>query len=167
MKQISSHYKVSTSGDIYKYRSQKKVWQKCAVNYAGQGRYGIVSMNGRNAYIHVVVFKAYNDIDKIPVGMQIDHIDNNHHNNHYTNLRMITRSENARKAIKRSHEGNKLNHHLTYKKVRIKFLETGKVKTFKSITRASKELEIPQQSIVDNLKGRTKNCHKKYKCIYA
>ena len=57
--------------------------------------------NGKitNFYIHQLVIKAF--IGPRPEKMDVDHIDRNRQNNHISNLRYVTRSENNRNAEKR------------------------------------------------------------------
>lgn len=47
-------------------------------------------------YIHRLVYETY--VGEVPKGKTIDHIDNNPFNNHYTNLQIMTQSDNSSKA---------------------------------------------------------------------
>jgi len=47
-------------------------------------------------YVHRWVWKAF--VGEIPLGFVIDHIDNNKKNNHLSNLQLLSRTDNLRKA---------------------------------------------------------------------
>ena len=54
---------------------------------------------------HVLVYKIFNDMDKLPVGYTIDHLDNDKLNNKLNNLELVTRGENSKREWnRRSHE---------------------------------------------------------------
>ena len=54
---------------------------------------------------HVLVYKVFNDTDKLPVGYTIDHLDNDKLNNKLNNLELVTRGENSKRGWnRRSHE---------------------------------------------------------------
>lgn len=58
-----------------------------------QTGYRKVSVRRRPAYIHRLVFSAF--VGPIPKGLEIDHIDGSRTNNHLSNLRVVTKRENA------------------------------------------------------------------------
>lgn len=49
-------------------------------------------------FISRLVYSVFNG--QIPENMEVDHIDNNPLNNHYTNLQLLTRSDNVKKIFK-------------------------------------------------------------------
>lgn len=51
----------------------------------------------RRVMIHIAVAEAW--IGERPEGFEVDHIDRNPHNNHYTNLRYVTHSEQMKNRI--------------------------------------------------------------------
>ena len=54
---------------------------------------------------HVLVYKIFNDMDKLPVGYTIDHLDNDKLNNKLNNLELVTRGENSKREWdRRSHK---------------------------------------------------------------
>ena len=48
-----------------------------------------------NEYLHRDVYCYYNNMEMIPKGYAIHHIDHNHDNNNIENLQMLTRGEHA------------------------------------------------------------------------
>jgi hypothetical protein len=58
--------------------------------------YVIVSINGKNQYLHCVVWKAFNG--DISEGYELDHIDCNKLNNSLYNLELVTHQENMKRA---------------------------------------------------------------------
>lgn len=58
--------------------------------------YCIVSVNGKNQYLHRIVWEGFNG--KIPEGYEIDHKDCNKLNNSLYNLEMVTHQENMKRA---------------------------------------------------------------------
>ena len=62
-------------------------------------------------FVHILVAECW--LGPKPEGMECDHIDRNIHNNHYTNLRYVTRSENHENRVF-SEEGRRRNGDITY-----------------------------------------------------
>lgn len=56
-------------------------------------------LNGKqiHKFVHVLVAECW--LGPKPEGMECDHIDNDRHNNHYTNLRYVTKQENLEKRV--------------------------------------------------------------------
>lgn len=46
---------------------------------------------------HVLVYEIFNDMDKLPIGYTIDHLDNDKLNNKLNNLELVTRGENSKR----------------------------------------------------------------------
>lgn len=61
-------------------------------------------------FVHVLVAECW--LGKKPDGLEIDHIDRNRKNNHYTNLRYVTREQNHENRVF-SEEGRKRNGEIT------------------------------------------------------
>ena len=71
--------------------------RKDTANYRGNGNKYLrvtLSVNGKyyERYIHQMVAETY--LGSRPEGMVVDHIDGDIHNNHYTNLEYVSRTEN-------------------------------------------------------------------------
>lgn len=58
-------------------------------------RYFRVQFDGKYYRQHRILYQLYNNIELDP-SQEIDHVDGNRHNNSFENLRICTRSENAR-----------------------------------------------------------------------
>ena len=58
--------------------------------------YVIVSFNGRNKYLHRIVWQAF--VGDVPEGYEIDHVDCNKMNNALYNLELVTHQENMKRA---------------------------------------------------------------------
>lgn len=56
-------------------------------------------LNGKQVhrFVHILVAECWHGAK--PDGLECDHIDNNIHNNHYKNLRYVTRAENLAKRV--------------------------------------------------------------------
>ena len=61
------------------------------------GYYAVSTNNLPEKYIHRMVALHFVDNDDPEVKTCVDHIDGNKHNNHYTNLEWVTRSENHKR----------------------------------------------------------------------
>lgn len=81
---------VSNKGRV---RKDKIKYLRATVHKSG---YVIVSINGKNKYLHVVVWEAFNG--KIEDGYEIDHKDCNKLNNNLYNLEKVTHKENMQRA---------------------------------------------------------------------
>lgn len=90
----NSPYYCSEDGDIYNLEKNIKMKPEHSGKYFRfQGAY---NLNHKKFLIHRAVWEAFNG--PIPDGMDIDHIDNNPHNNALSNLQMVSHSENCKKA---------------------------------------------------------------------
>ena len=100
-----------------------------------------------NVYIHRLNYIHHNNGTPIPYGMEIDHIDQDKSNNHISNLRLSTVSQNRK---------NKTYNMNTIIKKKIPIIACNNVKifTFESISSCSKALGIPQGLISMSLMGK-------------
>lgn len=69
-------------------------------------------LNGKQVhrFVHILVAECWHGAK--PEGLECDHIDRNRHNNHYTNLRYVTRAENHKNRVF-SEEGKRHNGEVT------------------------------------------------------
>ena len=109
MKQIANYpdYKVDVDGTIISYKGVEPRVLKPQLVSQSQKKYLAVGLfnehnrrNGRGEkvprfqYIHRLVYETY--MGAIPENLEVDHIDENPHNNHLENLRLVTPKQNTR-----------------------------------------------------------------------
>lgn len=86
-KPYDDYYFVSNDGDVYSL--YKKGLLKHSIDKDGYHR---VDIHGKHMKIHKLVYLVW--IGDIPIGLQINHIDDNKNNNYYKNLYAGTQQEN-------------------------------------------------------------------------
>ena len=74
----------------------KKCDNRFLRNHVHKSGYVIVSFNGKNKYLHRIVYNAF--CGDIPFGYEIDHKDCNKLNNALYNLELVTHSQNMHRA---------------------------------------------------------------------
>lgn len=88
-------YEVNCDGTIFRNARSKRVLKCWKHSHNSNSEYWClnVTINKkiRKVYIHKVVAECW--LGKKPEGYEVDHIDRNSLNNHYTNLRYVTKSE--------------------------------------------------------------------------
>ena len=92
-----SNYDVTEDGQVWSRRKQR--FMKLSEHRCKYLFVQLVDDNGlaHNRYVHRLVASMFIPTDD--PSLQIDHIDGNKHNNHYTNLRWVTNRENAHAAM--------------------------------------------------------------------
>jgi hypothetical protein len=106
MKEIKNyrHYKVGEDGTVISYKfSKQKVLKPQMVTQSKKKYLAVGLYNEDNKrtkygktptmhYLHRLVWEAY--VGEIPAELEIEHIDQNPHNCHLSNLKLVTRKEN-------------------------------------------------------------------------
>jgi len=108
MKEVNGYpkYKINEKGEVFSY-FQPKPRKLKPRKVSQKGKYLQVSLYNENCrrhpvtndklpdqiYLHDLVYENF--IGDKPKGMTIDHIDNNAHNNHVSNLQLMTQGENS------------------------------------------------------------------------
>lgn len=96
---FNGRYMISENGDV------KSCWQKTREGslldqgfHEGYYRIGM-QLQGKTKYfkVHRLVALAWGMLSDIKEDIQIDHVDGNKLNNHYTNLQRATNAENVKK----------------------------------------------------------------------
>lgn len=109
IKSLNFLYEVNENGTIFRnVKSKKQLKIKLDFHHSEYGYYcTFVHIGGRKpdskvirVMIHRVVAECW--LGPCPDDMEVDHIDRNAHNNHYTNLRYVTHSEQMKN---RNHSG--------------------------------------------------------------
>ena len=101
--------------------------------------------------VHHLVYCVFNDLDSIPEGYVIDHIDADKTNNNLNNLRLITLSENVKNAIY-STKTNK-----TAKPVIQMTLNDEFIAEFPSVSEAARVLKLDNSTISKVCRGVNKS----------
>ena len=98
-------YEIDTLGNVYsnkQARHFKSTDGRLKQRLVSQGGYKQVSLytNGtkkpKQLLVHRLVYQNF--VGEIPDGMQIDHIDNDKHNNEVENLQVLSATDNMKKA---------------------------------------------------------------------
>ena len=94
IKSLNFLYEVNENGTILRnVKSKKQIKIKLDMHHSDYGYYvAFVRFKGKptRVMIHKVVAECW--LGEKPAGLEIDHIDRNAHNNHFTNLRYVTKS---------------------------------------------------------------------------
>lgn len=99
---MNTHYEISEYGTV-RNTDSGNVLKPVPLKESGRLRV-LIYNNGKrkDMKIHRLVYEAF--YGPIPKDMTVDHIDENKFNNHYTNLRLLTASENIRIFREHHHE---------------------------------------------------------------
>lgn len=95
IKSLDFLYEISEDGRIFRnVKSKKQLKIKLDMHHSKTGYYVTFvrhKKKPKRIMIHRVVAECW--LGECPQGYEVDHIDRNSHNNHYTNLRYVTKSE--------------------------------------------------------------------------
>lgn len=164
IKSLQFLYEVNENGTIFrnvKSKKQLKIILDC--HHSKKGYYvTFVNIKGkvRRVMIHSVVAECW--LGDRPDGMEIDHIDRNPHNNHYTNLRYVTHSEQMKNRVLSDRiiktATNNCLEWVDKVKRPVKIVGRGEERTFESLTACRKYLaavyNVGEQSIKKRLTDR-------------
>ena len=96
-KRYDDMYYVSEYGDVYSKYSNKLL--KHAIDINGYHR---VDIHGKHMKIHKLVYMTWVNYN-IPPGSQINHIDDDKDNNHWSNLYLGTQKQNIADCVRNKH----------------------------------------------------------------
>lgn len=123
----NTQYYVSEDGEVYNFNTNRKLKPR----KEGYIRYTIyINKEPIQIPAHILVYKYF--INK-EIKYEIDHIDGNRFNNHYTNLRDVKHSENMNNAMENGHKG----------RIPINALDDNDnvIKSYPSIAAAAKDMD--------------------------
>ncbi len=94
IKELEQYYSITEHGEVYSKLRER--YLRPYLNNFGYFYYSLKTDSGRDQFsCHSLVAAKF--IGPRPEGYDIDHIDGEKGNNHYTNLQYLTRSQNVRK----------------------------------------------------------------------
>lgn len=145
-------FKISNFGNVLKFKNGEWSPQKLSIDTKGYYKF-TKSVNGKSHYMPI-----HNILCKILYGERhdgdwvVDHIDDNKLNNHHSNLRWITRSENTVKSNK-----NKKSFFGPPRKLVQKDVTTGEIiQEFPSMGAAAKAIGVSHHAVQIACKKHTK-----------
>ena len=101
IKSLGFLYEINENGTILRNsKSKKNIQIKLDMHHSDVGYYAAWICRGnevKRLMIHKLVAECW--LGDKPEGYEIDHIDRNPHNNHYTNLRYVTHSEQMKNRV--------------------------------------------------------------------
>ena len=143
------NYLIDENGTIYSTKNNIVI--KTRFDQGGYKRVCLRDNTGKKHFrsIHQLVLSAFNESEYRRLKdsyekdkndyLVVNHIDSNRTNNHISNLEVVTQQENIRHGIE---HGNWASN-----QVMIKFLASGEVKQFSSMTGASKYLDLNESTL--------------------
>lgn len=144
IKSLNYLYEISEDGRIFRnVKSKKQNKIKLDFHHAEKGYYvTFIHINGRGpdsktvrVMIHRAVAEAW--LGPCPEGLQVDHIDRNPHNNHYTNLRYVTHSEQMKNRVLGEHVIAAAMRNIAKHQLELRKAVTVDGKFFQSMTKAA------------------------------
>lgn len=101
IKSLQFLYEVNENGTIFRnIKSKRQLKIFLDMHHSEKGYYTtFVNIKGKikRVTIHKVVAECW--LGDIPEGLQVDHIDRNTHNNHYSNLRYVNHSQQMKNRV--------------------------------------------------------------------
>ena len=154
--ELGTRLAVSRDGRIYTSRHRVSPGSE-----RGRGYYGI-TVDNHTVYIHQLVYEVF--VERVPEGMEIDHINADPHDNRVENLRVVTKSGNMRNPITRKRNLAQLGSvrskavEMRQRKVRAVWIDDDHrvvvSKDFNTVTAASEFTGVDRTSIAKVCTGR-------------
>lgn len=147
IKSLNFLYEIREDGRILRNaKSKKQIKIILDKHHSETGYYAaFICRKGKvkRLMIHALVAECW--LGDKPDGMEIDHIDRNAHNNHYSNLRYVNHSEQMKNRVLSDRlieiaKNNCLNYCLTYIAKPVRIIGRNEDKTFRSMTKCAEYL---------------------------
>lgn len=156
-------YEINENGTIFRnIKSKKQLKIFLDMHHSEKGYYAsFVNIKGKvkRIMIHTLVAECW--LGDKPNGFEIDHIDRNPHNNHYSNLRYVNHSLQMKNRTLGDHvikqaKKNCLERVRKYLFKPVKISSSMETKEFCSITEASRYLATIYNKSVDHIRSKMK-----------
>lgn len=177
IKSLDFLYEISEDGRIFRNaKSKKQIKIFLDMHHTDKGYYtAFICFKGKvtRCTIHKLVAECW--LGDKPEGLQVDHIDCNTHNNHYTNLRYVTQSEQMKNRVLSDRliaiaTSNCLNYTLTKVAKPVTAVNGDERKEYRSMTKCAEglanEYGVKAEHIRSKLKKRRKHIYD-YDIIYS
>lgn len=166
IKSLDFLYEINEDGTIVRnVKSKKKLKIRLDHHHSKTGYYRVWIKNKGHS-VHKLVAECW--LGDKPEGYEIDHIDRDTHNNHYSNLRYVTHGEQmknrvlSQKIIDQATK-NCLEHCLKYIAKKVIVLKDGKEQEFRSMAKAAeyiaKEYGVRTEHVRSKFKQRRKKIY--------
>ncbi|AGY47023.1 HNH homing nuclease [Bacillus phage CampHawk] len=159
IKGYEGHYQISDNGDIFSLKSNRVL--KTMKNKKNGYIYIHLTKDGKKKAFTIHRLVALHFCGGYEESLVVDHIDRNRHNNHFSNLRWVSRKENSsnisadtkKNIITAVRKNAKSQSQRSNRKIRpvISISPEGVIRHHRSITQASKETGVTNASISNNL----------------
>lgn len=176
IKSLKFLYEINENGTIIRnVKSKKQLKIKLDKHRSNKGYYRVwVHRNGKTQgiMIHKLVAECW--LGDKPGGCEVDHIDRNPHNNHYSNLRYVTHSQQMKNRVLSSKiieqaKQNCLKWTMEYVAKPVKLESNIESRVFPSISQASEYLASVYGVTKEHIRGKMKKRRSKiydYKIAY-
>lgn len=177
IKSLDFLYEISEDGRIFRNaKSKKQIKIFLDMHHTDKGYYtAFIHFKGKvtRCTIHKLVAECW--LGDKPEGLQVDHIDRNTHNNHYTNLRYVTQSEQMKNRVLSDRliaiaTSNCLNYTLTKVAKPVTAVKGDEQKEYRSMTKCAEDLADEYGVKAEHIRGKLKQRRKHiydYDIIYS
>lgn len=163
IKSLDFLYEISEDGRIFRNVKSKKQRKIILDMHHSKTGYYAVWVHIKHKTHRVMIHKAVAEcwLGERPEGYEIDHIDRNAHNNHYTNLRYVNHSEQMKNRklsdrIINQAKKNCLEHTLKYIAKPVELCKDGEHIRFRSMKECAKYLSEKYQKSIEHMRNKLK-----------